>query len=148
MTRIKEILTAGVGALGGLMSWLYGGFGDAMLVLIVFMALDYMTGLIVAGVFHKSSKSETGALESKAGWKGLCRKGMTLGIVMMAALLDRIMGTAYLRDAVVVGFIFNESLSILENAGLMGVSYPRALKNALDLLNKKSEGAGGDGENE
>ncbi|MDY2873061.1 MAG: phage holin family protein [Eubacteriales bacterium] len=139
MTRIKEILTAGVGALGGLMSWLYGGFGDAMLVLIVFMALDYMTGLIVAGVFHKSSKSETGALESKAGWKGLCRKGMTLGIVMMAALLDRIMGTAYIRDAVVVGFIFNESLSILENAGLMGVSYPRALKNALDLLNQKGE---------
>ena len=139
MTRIKEILTAGVGALGGLMSWLYGGFGDAMLVLIVFMALDYMTGLIVAGVFHKSSKSESGALESKAGWKGLCRKGMTLGIVMMAALLDRIMGTAYIRDAVVVGFIFNESLSILENAGLMGVSYPRALKNALDLLNQKGE---------
>ena len=139
MTRIKEILTAGVGTLGGLMSWLYGGFGDAMLVLIVFMALDYMTGLIVAGVFHKSSKSETGALESKAGWKGLCRKGMTLGIVMMAALLDRIMGTAYIRDAVVVGFIFNESLSILENAGLMGVSYPRALKNALDLLNQKGE---------
>ena len=139
MTRIKEILTAGVGALGGLMSWLYGGFGDAMLVLIVFMALDYMTGLIVAGVFHKSSKSETGALESKAGWKGLCRKGMTLGIVMMAALLDRIMGTAYIRDAVVVGFIFNESLSILENAGLMGVSYPTALKNALDLLNQKGE---------
>ena len=139
MTRIKEILTAGVGALGGLMSWLYGGFGDAMLVLIVFMALDYMTGLIVAGVFHKSSKSETGALESKAGWKGLCRKGMTLGIVMMAALLDRIMGTAYIRDAVVVGFIFNESLSILENAGLMGVSYPRALKNELDLLNQKGE---------
>lgn len=139
MTRIKEILTAGVGALGGLMSWLYGGFGDAMLVLIVFMALDYMTGLIVAGVFHKSSKAETGALESKAGWKGLCRKGMTLGIVMMAALLDRIMGTAYIRDAVVVGFIFNESLSILENAGLMGVSYPKALKNALDLLNQKGE---------
>ena len=139
MTRIKEILTAGVGALGGLMSWLYGGFGDAMLVLIVFMALDYMTGLIVAGVFHKSSKSETGALESKAGWKGLCRKGMTLGIVMMAALLDRIMGTAYIRDAVVVGFIFNESLSILENAGLMGVSYPRALKNALDMLNQNGE---------
>ena len=109
MTRIKEILTAGVGALGGLMSWLYGGFGDAMLVLIVFMALDYIDRPdLVAGVFHKSSKSETGALESKAGWKGLCRKGMTLGIVMMAALLDRIMGTAYIRDAVVVGFIFNE----------------------------------------
>lgn len=139
MTRVKEILTAGVGAAGGWISWLYGGFGDATSALIVFMALDYMTGLIVAGVFHKSSKTETGALESKAGWKGLCRKGMTLGIVMMAALLDRVMGTAYIRDAVIIGFIFNESLSILENAGLMGVSYPKALKNALDLLNRKGE---------
>ncbi len=139
MTHIKDIVTAGVGALGGFMSWLYGGFGDAMLVLTVFMALDYVTGLIVAGVFHKSSKTETGALESKAGWKGLCRKGMTLGIVMMAALLDRVMGTSYIRDAVIIGFIFNESLSILENAGLMGVSYPQALKNALDLLNRKGE---------
>ena len=139
MEHLKTFFVTAAGAIGGAVSWLYGGFSDAMLVLIVFMALDYATGLIVAGVFHKSSKSETGALESKAGWKGLCRKGMTLGIVMMAALLDRIMGTAYIRDAVVVGFIFNESLSILENAGLMGVSYPRALKNALDLLNQKGE---------
>ena len=139
MTHFKEILSAAIGALGGWLSWLCGGFGDAMLALIVFMALDYATGLIVAGVFHKSSKSETGALESKAGWKGLCRKGMTLIIVMMAALLDRLMGTAYIRDAVIVGFIFNECLSILENAGLMGVSYPKALKNALDLLNEKGE---------
>ena len=147
MTRIKEIMTAGVGALGGWVSWLYGGFGDAMSALIVFMALDYMTGLIVAGVFHKSSKSETGALESKAGWKGLCRKGVTIAIVMMAALLDRVIGTSYIKDAVIVGYIFNEGLSILENAALMGVPYPKALKSALDLLNKKSEGAGDDGEN-
>ena len=139
MEHLKTFFVTAAGAVGGAVSWLIGGFSDAMLVLIVFMALDYMTGLIVAGVFHKSSKSESGALESKAGWKGLCRKGMTLGIVMMAALLDRVMGTAYIRDAVIVGFIFNESLSILENAGLMGVSYPRALKNALDLLNRKGE---------
>ena len=139
MEHLKTFFVTAAGAVGGAVSWLIGGFSDAMLVLVVFMALDYMTGLIVAGVFHKSSKSETGALESKAGWKGLCRKGMTLGIVMMAALLDRVMGTAYIRDAVIVGFIFNESLSILENAGLMGVSYPKALKNALDLLNRKGE---------
>ena len=139
MMRFKEILSAAIGALGGWLSWLCGGFGDAMLALVVVMALDYATGLIVAGVFHRSAKSETGALESKAGWKGICRKGMTLVIVMMAALLDRLMGTAYIRDAVIIGFIFNECLSILENAGLMGVSYPKALKNALDLLNEKGE---------
>ena len=136
---MKDTFCMAVGALGAAIASLYGGWDAALQTLILFMAVDYVTGLIVAGVFHKSSKSETGALESKAGWKGLCRKGMTLGIVMMAALLDRIMGTAYIRDAVVVGFIFNESLSILENAGLMGVSYPRALKNALDLLNQKGE---------
>ena len=139
MTRLRDILSAGIGALGGWLSWLYGGFGEAMLVLIIFMALDYVTGLIVAGVFHKSGKSESGALESRAGFKGLCRKGVALGIVMMAALLDRVMGTAYIKDAVIIGFLFNEGLSILENAGLMGVNYPQALKNALDLLNRKGE---------
>lgn len=148
MEHLKTFFVTAAGAIGGAVSWLYGGFDDAMLVLIVFMALDYVTGLIVAGVFHKSSKSETGALESKAGWKGLCRKGVTIAIVMMAALLDRVLGTSYIKDAVIVGYIFNEGLSILENAGLMGVPYPKALKNALDLLNKKSEGAGDDGENE
>ena len=139
MEHLRTFFVTAAGAVGGAVSWLIGGFSDAMLVLIVFMALDYATGLIVAGVFHKSSKSETGALESKAGWKGLCRKGVTLMIVMMAALLDRVLGASYIKDAVIVGFIFNEGLSILENAGLMGVSYPQALKNALDLLNRKGD---------
>ena len=71
MEHLKTFFVTAAGAIGGAVSWLYGGFSDAMLVLIVFMALDYATGLIVAGVFHKSSKSESGALESKAGWKGL-----------------------------------------------------------------------------
>ena len=139
MTRIKEILTAGVGALGGLMSWLYGGFGDAMLVLIVFIALDYMTGLIVAGVFHKSSKSETGALESKAGWKGLCRKGVSLLVVLVACRLDAIIGSSFVRDATVIAFICNETISIIENAGLMGVPIPEALTKAVDVLKQRAE---------
>ena len=139
MEHLREILITAAGAVGGALSWLFGGFNDAMIVLIVFMALDYASGLIVAGVFHNSGKSESGAIESRAGFKGLCRKGAALAIVMMAALLDRALGTACVKDAVIIGFIVNEGISILENAGLMGVNYPKAIKNALELLREQTE---------
>ena len=79
---------------------------------VVFMGIDYVSGIIVAGVFHKSRKTENGALESGIGWKGLCRKGMTLLFVLIAYRLDLAIGTTYIRDAVVIGFIANELISI------------------------------------
>ena len=103
------------------------------------MAVDYITGLIVAGVFHASPKTKTGTLESRAGWKGLCRKGMSLLIVLVACRLDAVMGSSFVRDAVVIGFIANETLSIIENAGLMGVPIPKALARAVDILKQRSE---------
>ncbi|WP_414149948.1 phage holin family protein [Acetobacterium malicum] len=80
-----------------------------MATLVLFMTVDYVTGLIVAGVFQNSNKTENGALESKAGWKGLCRKGTTLLIVLVACRLDLMLGSNYIRDAVIIGFVFNES---------------------------------------
>ncbi|MGN6711246.1 phage holin family protein [Anaerocolumna jejuensis] len=80
-----------------------------------------ISGIIVAGVFKNSTKSETGALESKAGWKGLFRKGMTLLIVLIAYRLDLAVGTTYIKDAVIIAYIANEVISVTENAGLMGV---------------------------
>ena len=103
------------------------------------MAVDYVTGLIVAGVFHASPKSRTGALESRAGWKGLIRKGETLLIVLVACRLDAVMATSFVRDAVVIGFICNEAISIVENAGLMGLPIPAALTKAVDILKQRSE---------
>jgi toxin secretion/phage lysis holin len=95
----------------------------------------------VAGVFHNSGKSETGALESRAGWKGLCRKGMTLLIVLVAVRLDIAVGTSFIKDAVVIGYIANEALSIVENAGLMGLPIPEVVQRGIDVLRKgqKSE---------
>ena len=78
-----------------------------------------------------SSKTETGALESKAGWKGLCRKGMTLLIILVASQLDKVAGTEVIRNAVIIGYIANEALSIIENAGLMGLPVPKFIINAL-----------------
>lgn len=135
---MRETFTVVTAAIGGFIANIFGGWNDAMTTLLIFMGIDYITGIIVAAVFHKSGKSESGALESKAGWKGLCRKGMSLLIVLIAARLDLVMGTAFAKDCVVIGFIVNEALSILENAGLMGVKYPVVIEKALEVLNKKA----------
>ena len=135
-----NILYSLVGAVGGFVAMVFGGWSDALITLIVFMALDYVTGLIVAGIFKKSKKSENGALESRAGFKGLCRKGVALLIVLVAVRLDIIMHTTYIKDAVIIAFVANESISIIENAGLMGVPVPSIIAKAIDVLRKDSEG--------
>ena len=106
------------------------------------MTIDYISGLIVAGVFHKSPKTDTGSLESGTGWKGLCRKVMTLLFVWVAYRIDLTIGTNYIRDAVIIAFIANELISIVENAGLMGVPMPDVIVKAIDVLQKKGKGDG------
>ena len=128
-----------IGAIGALIASLFGGWDTALATLMIFMATDYVTGLIVAGVFHTSQKSENGALESRAGWKGLCRKGVTLLVVLVACRLDLITGTNFIRYAVIIAFICNETISIIENAGLMGIDIPPALTAAIEVLKKKSD---------
>ena len=110
-----------------------------MITLMIFMGIDYLTGLIVAGVFHASEKTENGTLESRAGWKGLCRKGVSLLVVLVACRLDVVMGSNFIRDAVVIAFIANETLSIVENAGLMGVPIPAVIVRAIEVLKQKAE---------
>lgn len=132
-----------LGIAGGALAQAFGGWDTGMTTLLIFMAIDYLTGLLVAGVFHSSPKSESGSLESKAGWKGLIRKGCTLLFVLIGARLDMVMGTTVVRDGVIIGFLLNEVISIVENAGLMGIPLPAALTNAIELLKNKKEGNSG-----
>lgn len=136
---MKEFICTLLGAIGSGIAAIFGGWDASLLTLVIFMTIDYITGLIVAGVFHKSGKSENGALESHAGFKGLCKKGCVLLIVLVAARLDITIGTTYIRDAVCIGFIANETISIVENAGLMGVPIPAVVIKAIDILKNKSE---------
>lgn len=131
-----------IGIIGSFIASLFGGFDAAMITLVMFMGIDYVSGLVVAGVFHKSNKTQSGALESRAGWKGLCRKGMTLVVVLIAARLDLLIGTTYVRDAVCIAFIANETISIIENAGIMGVKIPEPLMKAIEVLKNKSDSEG------
>ncbi len=135
----KEMFLGLAGALGSGLSYALGGFDTALETLMIFMAADYITGIIVAGVFHKSGKTETGCLESRAGFKGICRKGLMLLIVIISHRLDLLMGTEFLRDGTIVAFICNEALSIVENGGLMGIPVPEKIKSAIEVLSKKGD---------
>lgn len=115
-----------------------GGWDTSLQTLLLFMAVDFITGLVVAGVFKKSTKTTSGALESRAGFKGLCRKGECLLIVLVAAQLDKVIGATYIRDMVCIAFITNELISIVENAGLMGIKMPPAITKAIEVLQSKS----------
>lgn len=133
----NEVCTM-IGIVGGAIATAFGGWDTALVALVIFMAIDYVTGLVVAGIFHASPKTESGALESLAGWKGLCRKGMTLLVVLVACQLDKVMGYSFIRDAAIIGFMANEAISIIENAGLMGVPIPEGVMQAVEVLKKKS----------
>lgn len=111
-----------------------------MTTLCIFMLIDYITGIIVAAVFQNSPKTEEGGLSSNVGWKGLFRKGMTLLIVFIGTRLDLLMGSNYVRDGLCIAFITNELISIVENAGLMGIPVPDVLKKIIEVLKTKTDG--------
>lgn len=136
---MKEIICTTTGLVGAFFTSLLGGWDTSLMVLCIFMGVDYLTGLVCAGVFHASPKSESGSLESKASFKGLVRKGVALLIVLVAHHLDLVLGINYVRDAVCIAFIVSEAISITENAGLMGVPVPEKVLQAIELLQQKAD---------
>lgn len=136
---MKDVISTSVGVAAGLISWMMGGFDTPVLALIICMTVDYVTGLIVAGVFHASTKTAGGGLDSSVGWKGLARKCVTLLLVVVANLADVLLNQCCVRDAVVIGFCANECISILENAGCMGIRIPKVLTGALEKLSGEGE---------
>lgn len=137
--REGEVATI-LGLVGSFVVSLFGGFDIGMYILFGFMAFDWITGIILAGVFKKSTKTEGGALSSKAGQIGLLRKGLTLGVVIMAHCFDLLIGQGnYFRDGALLAFIVNESVSILENLGAMEIWIPPVLKKAIEILKDKTD---------
>lgn len=134
---MKQTICTILGALGGALAWAFGGWDTALLALLICMGVDYVSGSVVALVFHNSSKSRTGAYNSAYGLKGLCKKGLMLLFVLVAVQIDALVGSRYVRDGVCIGFGINEVLSIMENLGLAGVPMPEVVKKALEQLQKK-----------
>lgn len=129
-------LTAGA-SLGAILGWLLGDIDTPIKVLGAAMALDYVLGLCVAGLAHKSDKSATGGLSSRASIKGLAKKFGMVGMVILANLLDILAGTTVVRSGACFCLMANEALSIVENLGLLGVPIPSIIKNSIELLMEK-----------
>lgn len=137
---IKDGILASLAIIGSFATSLLGGWDKAMQTLIIFMTVDYLTGLLIAAVWNKSPKSANGALESKAAGKGLIRKGMYIFAVLVACQVDQTIGLNDLtRNATIYGFLGVEGLSIVENMGIMGVPMPQVIKRSFELLKKRGE---------
>ena len=130
----KIFILSGVACVGAAIASLLGGWTGAMTTLVILMFIDYVTGIIVAGVFHNSPKCSGGALSSAVGFKGICRKFVILLIVVVACRVDLLLDTNIIRDATCIGFCANELVSITEHAGLMGIPLPRKLVEAIEVL--------------
>lgn len=136
---MKSIICSVIGTIGSAIAYALGGWDASVITLGIFMCIDYFSGVILAFVFHKSPKSKTGAYDSKAGWKGLAKKCVTILFVVIAVRLDLMLNTTYIRDAVCIAFIVNELISIVENAGLMGIPIPAIITKSIDILKSKTE---------
>ena len=134
---MKDAFFSTLTALGaGVASTLLGGWDKSLEILLIFIVMDYITG--VAAAF------KTKTLKSSVGFEGLMKKGAIFLIVILAAQLDRITGNAagVFRTSTAFFFIANDALSVLENVGEMGVKLPGFLTNALTKLRDENEGAG------
>ena len=136
---VKNGVLAALAAVGSWIANSLGGWDASMQVLVALMVADYLTGVLVAAVWHKSNKSSSGTLNSVAGFKGILKKCMILLLVWIGVLLDDATGANYIRMAVILFFIGNEGISLLENLGLMGVPFPAFLRRALEALRDQGD---------
>jgi len=132
---VKALATVG-GAIAGI----FGEWSVLMTILAAAMVLDYISGVLVAA-FGKSLKSEGGHLDSKVGFIGLAKKALIIMIVLLATLLDKALGAEAMvfQTATVCYYIANEGISVVENAGLMGLPVPDVVKRALEQMKEKKE---------
>lgn len=126
-----------LGAVGSCIAGALGGWSSALATLLIFIIIDYVTGILVATIFTNSPKTENGGVSSKVGFAGIAKKIMIFLIVWVGYRLDLALGVDYIKNAVVIAYIVNELISITENAGLMGVPLPSVITKALELLKEK-----------
>ena len=129
-------IQAAITAIGGWLGWFLGGVDGLMIALLVFMVLDYITGVLVAIADHK--------LSSAVGFTGLAKKMITVMLVGVANIVDtQVIGTgSALRGAVICFYLSNEGLSLLENAAYLGLPIPDKLREILAQLHERSKKEG------
>ena len=133
MSKIQIIIDSIAGAVGAVLGFMYGEVTGLFWALIAFMATDYITGVVVAAINKQ--------LSSEVGFSGLAKKLMILVFVSLGHIADMYVlgGTPVAMSAVMLFYIANEGLSIIENAGNLGLPVPKKLKDIMVQLKKESE---------
>ena len=131
MGRFLEVLKYLVAVVGTVFTWLFGAWDLALTILIVFMVLDYCTGVLKGYVLKQ--------LSSDVGLRGLAKKAVILIVLIVAVCLDRLLNTGHwvFRTLVAYFYIANESISLLENCSAFGLPIPQQLVDALAQLKEK-----------
>lgn len=135
---MKSWICTAVGAVGSWIAYMLGGWDAALVTLVIVMAVDYITGVIVA-LLKRSKKTKSGGLSSAVGFIGLAKKIMILLFVLIGTRLDMVIGTDYIRNAIIIGYMANELISITENAGLLGLPLPEVVTGTIDILKSRSK---------
>lgn len=119
-------------AIGGWLGWFLGGCDGLVIALLVFVVIDYITGVMCAIADKK--------LSSSVGFKGICRKVLIFALVGIAHIIDAqvIKTGSVLRTAVIFFYLSNEGVSLLENAAHLGLPIPEKLKDVLEQLHDRS----------
>ena len=138
---MREFTFVGFATFGSAIANLVGGWDSAIHTLLIFMGIDMVLGLLLAGVFKRSKGTENGGISSAASFRGLVKKGIMLVLVYMGYRLDFVLEMNFIHYAVIIAFILHETISIIENAGLMGVPIPTVLAKAIDVLKNKANEA-------
>ena len=131
LSEIGQIAVITGTAIGGVISSYLGGFDMILKVLLIFIVVDYITGIICA-VINKTISSST-------GFKGIAKKVFILLLVGLSYMLDRVVGIDIMRNLTIMFYIANEGISILENATILGVPFPEKITDVLEQIKSDSE---------
>lgn len=134
MKQFVETMQYVISGIGGFVGWFLGGVDGFLYALLVFVVVDYLTGLMAAYIQKKIS--------SEVGFRGICRKVAIFCLVGIAHILDvQVIKTgSVLRTAIVFFYLSNEGISILENITVIGLPVPQKLKDVLEQIREKDGG--------
>jgi len=132
MERFDLFYKMGAATIGAVVGFLFGGWSKALILLVSLAILDYLTGVLASAV--------EGKLSSRVGFRGIPKKIMIFVVVAVGHLVDTAIGTNHMfRDAAIFFYCANEVVSILENAGRIGIPVPEQLQQAVEVLRGRSE---------
>ena len=133
MDNMVDVLRIAAAGIGGIATYIWGPWDALIIALVAMVVIDYITGVIKAAV--------QGKLSSAVGFRGLLKKVAIFLLVAVGVMVDRVIPATNeaVRSAVIFFYIANEGLSILENAGELGLPLPAALKKSLEKMRDKEE---------